>query len=104
MVEKSQEIKSGDEDMSLKTLEDMDCVHCNDKCDGFKCDAYTIHESHAVSAEVLKLEAIKHLKQDNIQELFLSGRTDILPSYRRMIGQGMKKWIKHFFNIEESEL
>jgi len=48
----------------MKTLKDFDCVHCNDKCDGFKCDAYTIHESHALSADVLKQEAIKWVKED----------------------------------------
>lgn len=46
----------------LKTLKDIDCVHCNDKCDGFKCDAYTLHTEHAIDTAKLKQEIIKYLK------------------------------------------
>ena len=80
--------------MSLKTLKDIECEVCADN--GFSDIVCTSKD--------LKQEAIKWIKQDNLQELFLSGRTDILPSYRRMIGRGMKNWIKHFFNITEEEL
>ena len=74
----------------MKTLNDINCVHCNDKCDGFKCDAYTMHHSHAVSADALKEEAIKWI-------INMGGIPQI-------DDDETIRWIMKFFNITEEEL
>ena len=49
--------------MIIKTLEEFDCIHCNDKCDKFPCDAYTYHESHSVYSEELRKNIIEDIKE-----------------------------------------
>lgn len=61
-------------------------------------------EEMAVFPSELKQEAIKWIKQDNLQELFLSGRIDLIPEIREILGDGIKTWIKHFFNITDEDL
>ncbi len=58
----------------------------------------------AIFPSELKQEAIKHIKEPHLQEYFLSGRIDLSPEVREILGDGIKVWIKHFFNITEEDL
>ncbi len=52
----------------------------------------------------LKQEAIKEIKFPKLEELFLSGRSDLLPEIKEIIGEGIKSYIKWKFNIIEEDL
>ena len=86
----------------LKTLKDINCVHCNDTCDGFKCNAYTIHKEHALNSKELKEEAIKWLKSKHCRNFATTFDSDLFSNVNQAVGAD--KWIKHFFNITEEEL
>lgn len=82
----------------MKTLKDFeyDIEHCNG-CEGDYPDC-----SFRLVLKEMREDAKKWVNQDNIQELFLSGRVDLLPETRDMIGEGIKKWIEHFFNLNDA--
>ena len=89
--------------IELTTLKDLNCVHCNDKCDKFDCTAYTMHTSHAVYSEDLRQEAIKWVKELRCgsslswkeNHPFYEFRHDTYP---------IAEFIKNRFNITDEDL
>ncbi len=64
--------------MIPKTLKNFDCKHCNDKCDGFSCKAYTIHENHVVDVEEWKKVIIDWIKLSPLEKAKLITGTPLI--------------------------
>ena len=80
--------------MKLKTLKDLDFS---------KCVVAGIIMGKDID-DILRQEAIREIKFPNIEELFLSGRVDLLPEIKKIIGEGIKSYIKWKNNITEEDL
>ena len=72
----------------LKTLKNLRYGNA-DTCDCEQCDL-CVGDDHAISENALRQEAIKWIKE--------------LPKAYYLENDLVRNWIKHFFNIEESDL
>lgn len=87
--------------MELKTMKDL-----RKKMSDATLKQYGISSLGIVSVEDLKQEAIKWINKMDIDKDF--GEVSNRHAYRReeylKISRNIKQWIKHFFNIEESDI
>ena len=86
----------------LKTLKELDCVHCPEQCDSFNCKAYTMHTSHAVSSKDLRELAIKYIKSKHCRKFVDAFDSDLMSN--KYEAWGAEKLLMHIFNITEEEL
>lgn len=89
----------------MKTLNDFDCKHCNNKCDRFSCKAYTTYENHVVDSEELRNEIVKWIKlSPNDKAKLITGTPLILGDEIIRESVAINKFLSKIFDIVKEEL